>query len=66
MDGTFHVAKDPVAQLWTINVFVRQDDEMVQVPALAVLMSSRREIDYQEASQYMMYILKYFFKEYQS
>ena len=50
VDGTFHVVKDPIAQLWTINVFLRKEEEMVQTPVLAVFMSQRRELDYQQAS----------------
>ena len=59
LDGTFSVAKDPIYQLWTINVFLQKDGEMVQVPVLAVLMSNKRELDYQQASEYVIKYHKY-------
>ena len=48
MDGTFHIVRDPVKQLWTINVFIRKGDEMMHVPTVCALMSSQRQIDYQQ------------------
>ena len=54
VDGTFHVVKSPIQQLWTISVFIRKDDIMEQVPVLAVLMSTRSEIDYQQASRFLL------------
>ncbi len=54
VDGTFNVVKFPIQQLWTISVFIRKDDIMEQVPVIAVLMSSRSEIDYQQASRFLL------------
>lgn len=46
VDGTFHVAKLPFSQLFTIHGFVTKNGKSKQIPLLYVLMSGRELSDY--------------------
>lgn len=46
VDGTFHVAKRPFSQLFSIHGFVTRDGKSKQIPLLYVLMSGRELSDY--------------------
>ena len=48
MDGTFHLVRKPFLQIFTINVFLRSNECMKQVPVVLFLMSRRNADDYRE------------------
>ena len=41
IDATFHIVQRPFYQLFTINVFVRQEDSLKHLPMIQVVMSRR-------------------------
>lgn len=57
MDGTFELVRKPFSQLFTINVFVRKEDSMKQVPTVMVLMSRKSSTDYKEVLQAILSML---------
>ena len=50
MDGTFKVAPGPFSQLFTINTFIKVDDNVKQFPLIFVLMTRRTKDDYHAVS----------------
>ena len=48
LDGTFKVVKTPFTQLFSIHAFVRQEEDMKQVPLMFCLMSGRKQKDYKK------------------
>ena len=45
VDATFRLVREPVTQLFTINVFIRSDDNVKQVPHVYVIMSGKSRAD---------------------
>ena len=43
--GTFYLTNKPITQMYTINVFIRSDECLEQVPVLFVLMIKRATED---------------------
>ncbi|KAI0220396.1 hypothetical protein LSAT2_028071 [Lamellibrachia satsuma] len=56
-DGTFKVVREPFVQLWSIHAFVRDGDNMKQVPLLFCMMSRRRTNDYVAVLQAILEVL---------
>ena len=46
-DGTYKVVRKPFYQLWSIHVFIQSGHSMKQIPVAFVLMSHRRQKDYE-------------------
>ncbi|XP_053395522.1 uncharacterized protein LOC123527520 [Mercenaria mercenaria] len=58
LDGTFKAVHSPFVQLWSIHAFIREGDNMKQVPLMYVLMSRRRKQDYVAILQKVLDILE--------
>ena len=46
LDGTFKIVTKPFVQLYSINVFINQDENIKQVPVCFILMTQRQTFDY--------------------
>ena len=46
VDATFRLVREPFTQLFTINVFIRSDDNVKQVPLVYVIMFGKSKADY--------------------
>ena len=57
VDGTFKLCRQPFTQLFTINAFVKQENNAKQVPLVFVLMSGRRKKDYKKVLKLIREIL---------
>ena len=57
MDGTFKVATTPFSQLFTINAFIKIDDDSKQFPLVFVLMSRRTRDDYHAVLSHLHQLL---------
>ena len=57
MDATFKVVKSPLTQLFSIHAFVKQDEDIKQLPLAYALMSGKRRRDYKKVLQAILDLL---------
>ena len=57
MDATFKVVKSPFTQLFSIHAFVKQDEDIKQLPLAYALMSEKRRRDYKKVLQAILDLL---------
>ena len=57
MDATFKVVKSPSTQLFSIHAFVKQDEDIKQLPLAYALMSGKRRRNYKKVLQAILDLL---------
>ena len=57
MDATFKAVKSPFTQLFSIHAFVKQDEDIKQLPLAYALMLGKRRRDYKKVLQAILDLL---------
>ena len=57
VDGTFFIVKDPFLQLFSVHVFIRSGTCIKQIPVAFVIMSRRKQEDYEEVFKALLQLV---------
>jgi len=49
VDPIYHIVRQPFDQLFRVHAFVRQADNMKQIPLVQVIMSRQQKDDFEDA-----------------